>query len=94
MIWSDWMQLCCQHGHLSIEFQLIWVVSGNGFAYVWKLLDNSITGIWSAKQVDQKDVLLGYIVLLQHLDCLAHLVTAPHDGVEQQHLEDEGLMNE
>ena len=57
-------------------------------------MDNSITSIWGAKQVDKEDVLLGHIVLLQHLDCLADLVTTPHDVVEQQHLEDEGLMYE
>lgn len=46
-------------------------------SYIWKLLDYPVPGVRSAEQVDEYDVLLGNVVLLQHLDRLAHLVTGP-----------------
>ena len=42
--------------------------------HVWVLLDDPVPRLGGAEQVDEDDVLLGHVVLLQHLDCFADFV--------------------
>ena len=52
--------------------------------HIGELLDDPVPRHGSAEQVDQDDVFLRHVVLLQDLNCLAHFVARPHDGIEQE----------
>ena len=66
----------CNNIYIEIKTNVIKQLS-----YIWKLLDYPVPGVRSAEQVDEYNVLLGNVMLLEHLDRLAHLVTGPEDCV-------------
>ena len=62
----------CNNIYIEIKTNVIKQLS-----YIWKLLDYPVPGVRSAEQVDEYNVLLGNVMLLEHLDRLAYLVTGP-----------------